>query len=514
MPHHAPENKSEKHVLTPEEEEEKVRQTVANDLKTWQEKFARAANKGADDLEERVKEIAERQIEKQVEGVGKSHLVELEDTIKKQLDHLKSKVISTIESVPEDADADERAKAEDQINGLIKEAGVAIKTKAQALRTWKTNCKEETLSRVSEAAESTLTVIDGIRDLGLQEVGMKWTWMDGITYKDWSKYHELRKTFDGWREEVFDVARQHSTVARANEAADEVESQGMALAEDAAKELARLKGVSKSKLDARDATDDFSGERFQSVVGKAEQIVMVRVGEAGDAVKGASDSVKSYASAATERVQEAAASASSLVAKGSDSASEVVVGNAKSQGENAEEVTSSVVSQASKASSKVSATVGEKAEDYASAASEASESASSTAADMSASASSVAAESSSTATKAPKKVWGGAAAQRVDERKMHFDIVDDDDRAAFSDGVQSMVKKAGDNLSDMTRAVQEALLATPTTQGSVESATSVANEQYSRALAAASSVLYGTQQGVGESAVSTASKRYADAVSA
>ena len=59
-----------------------------------------------------------------------------------------------------------------------------------------------------------------------------------------------------------------------------------------------------------------------------------------------------------------------------------------------------------------------------------------------------------------------------------------------------------------------ALLGPSRTQGSVESASSVASEQYAKALAAASSVLYGTEQPAVESATSVAAQKYAQAVTA
>jgi hypothetical protein len=59
-----------------------------------------------------------------------------------------------------------------------------------------------------------------------------------------------------------------------------------------------------------------------------------------------------------------------------------------------------------------------------------------------------------------------------------------------------------------------ALLGPSKTQGGVDSASSVASEQYVKALAAASSVLYGTKQSAVESATSVAAERYAQAITA
>ena len=106
-------------------------------------------------------------------------------------------------------------------------------------------------------------------------------------------------------------------------------------------------------------------------------------------------------------------------------------------------------------------------------------------------------------------------AAHVEARQIIFDdVIDDSDEETYSEKIQSMASVAGDQFGDMTRAVSEALLRPTSTQGSVERVTKLAAEQYSSALSAASSVLYGTQQGTGESVASVATNRYADAVAA
>jgi hypothetical protein len=102
-------------------------------------------------------------------------------------------------------------------------------------------------------------------------------------------------------------------------------------------------------------------------------------------------------------------------------------------------------------------------------------------------------------------------AQSVKERKI---IYDDEDDSSYPEQAQKILKDAGDKYADAVKAVSDALLKPVSSQGTVESVTSMAAEQYSSALAAASSVLYGAQQGTAESAVSVASGKYADAVAA
>jgi hypothetical protein len=105
-------------------------------------------------------------------------------------------------------------------------------------------------------------------------------------------------------------------------------------------------------------------------------------------------------------------------------------------------------------------------------------------------------------------------AAQVEAKQIILDHDFDDD--TIYDKIQSMISAAGGKGADLSDAVNEALkglTATPT-QGTVESVTSVAGDKISAAIAAASSVLYGTTPGVVESASSVAADKYAQAVTA
>ena len=587
---------AESSPLTPEQEAEEVREKVDTDIKSWQEKFAKAADKATQDLDERVKELTERQVASQVRGVGEALVIQLEKSSESELRGLKSKIIKLVQSLSSDPSKEELEKAEQKLSSAIKQAGLAVKEKAQALRSWKQDYERQTFSLVDSASESTLQVVDNIRDLGLQEIGMRWAWMEGVTYKDWSRYHGLKETFDEWRSEIETIAKEHQGSKKAKEAGDEVESRGMAIAEETAKELSRLKEVGKWKLHAHDSSDDFSTKVVPAAAASASRKIVDKAGKVSESMFGASqDSSGSIISAATQGIADAASSASSIVVgtaaavmdpasskvseaisgtqkplhesvasvasdkfhEASSKLSVAAVGTDQPVGESVISVASSKASQAAsvasdsadaftmkfvekagKASSKASeALVGTqqpKSESLISAASEKLNEASSSAksamsaisetivgssrpvtgsiSSLSSSASSVA---SSAASKASKKVWGGAMAQKVKgQTPILDDVVEDTEDASYSEKLRSMVSEAGDQYADLTRAVSEALLKPSSTQGSVESITSVASEQYASAISAASSVLYGTSKGTGESIASVASGRYADAVSA
>lgn len=610
-------------VKTPLSEQEildNAAKLVTTDLKTLQEKFAKAADEGSEELEERITDITDRAVQTQAQGVGEAHLIELEETIKSELKSLKSSILSIIKK-SSDPEASENA-----LTAAVRKAGGAIKNKAQAIRSWRKNYDMETNSLVSQAATDTFQIIDHIRDLGLQEIGMRWAWTDGITHKHWTKYHAMKDKFDEWRKDVEEVATAHPGLAKAREASEDIENRAMAMAEDAVKELASLKETGRWKLSAGDSSDDWSTKRIPPAAAVAGQKILDKVGQASQAVVGASQgTLESASSVASSSIIEVVSSASSIAASQAESAKSIAAAASKSASSVASSMSSSVmgppeggvesavsaakssassiadmvsssiigthqgiaesmtsVAQASvssivdkasrsvlgtsqgsiesiisvasdsassiaarasssvhgrepgiveKASSSISSVasaiskdipVNEGASSISSLSSVASSSISSGidqiaemasgAANSASSAGSVA--SSSASATVSKKVWGGAMAQFVEARQVIYEDVIDDDDVSYSEKIQSMASEAGDTFSEITKAVSEALLRPTNTQGSLGSMTSLAAEQYSKALSAASVAYYGTQQGTGESIASIASSRYADAVAA
>lgn len=231
-------------------------ETVAEDLIKWQKKFAIAADKGSDDLKERVRSIIQGMVNSEIsEGEGLSNALEKTTTV--EIDGVKAKINAVAGALPENAARSDVAAAEEEVVQAIRGAGSKVKARAKQVRAWSDGFKQDLHQRINLAAESTLQVLDNIRDLGLQEIGMRWAWMDGITYNHWQKYHNLKQRFDEWRLEVREVAVDHPSYHEAQENADRVLEEAMSITETAAKELIRLKDVAKWKINARDTTDDF-----------------------------------------------------------------------------------------------------------------------------------------------------------------------------------------------------------------------------------------------------------------
>lgn len=587
--------------LTPAEEAVQTRKKIDSDLKNWQDKFAKAADKGTEDLKERVTEITARQ-SGQLQGVGKALLIELEQTSESEESKLRKTCFSVVASLSEEPTENEISKAKLDISTATRKAGLHVKQKAEALRDWRGKFDVETTSLVYAAGNSTLDVINSIRDLGLQEIGMRWANMEGVTYKDWSKYHDVKKTFDQLSEKVLKVAQHHPGLHSAKQASEDLESTAMNTAEATAKELTRLKEVGMWKIDVGDVTDDFSTKYMAAGAAAAARKVAKKASSASERVMGTSQgSVESIISEATERASNAASDASSTIigtepgrvekassqiveaaGEASKQASEAVVGTPQPKSESiyskvvdaareaAKHASEAVIgnepvianepvlvktatSQVSEAGSKAfkqasEAVVGtpqpkhesiysaakENADKAASGASEAVvgtpapihetvasiasasvESAASVLSEAAAGSSSSASSVTSEAPQQAKKVYGGAMAQEVKGQKPILDdVIDDESDATYSNKMQSMISQAGNRYADITKAVEEALVKATSTQGTVESASSVANEQYLKALSAASSALYGPEQGTVESATSVAADKWSEAVAA
>lgn len=303
---------------TEKEIREKAQEIVAKDLKTWQEKFAKAADEGSDELEERVTEITDRLTQNQAQKVGGALNVQLEETVKSSLSTLKKNIISIVES------SKTKEEKEDDLATAVRKAGVAIKDKAQAVRTWKQNHDREADSLIGAAAQDTFQIIDGIRDLGLQEIGMRWAWTDGITHKDWTKYHQLKGKFDEWRDDVEKVVTEHPGLGKARAAAEAVENKAMDTAEEAAKELARIKETGRWKISTDDSSDDWTTKVMPAVVANAGQNILSKASEASEAVAGTSQgTLESITSMASASAVDAASSVQSIASDISDSASSV-----------------------------------------------------------------------------------------------------------------------------------------------------------------------------------------------
>lgn len=308
--------------------QEATDETISADLTKWQKKFAVAADTGVDDLKERIEGIVHTMLKSDM-AEGRGLVNALEKTAEVELDTVKEKIKSVVSMLPEKPQSTELDAAEVEVNQAIRQAGSEVRDRAKAIRMWADNFHQALKQRTELASESTAQVLDGIRDLGLQEIGMRWAWMEGVTYKHWQKYHDLKKKFAEWTAEVKEVAVSNSVVFDARSQVDNLFDESMSTTAATAKELIRLRDVAKWKISAGDASDDFDtksipivGAAISAASSLAEDIKDMTSIFAGDS----QTSVESYASTASSSVSEASSSASSVMGGVSESVDSVVSG--------------------------------------------------------------------------------------------------------------------------------------------------------------------------------------------
>ncbi|KAH8164753.1 hypothetical protein CIB48_g3505 [Xylaria polymorpha] len=214
---------------TKEEIRELAAKAVAEDLELWQGKFTRVAEEGAAEIEDRVDEISARMIERHANAMGKSLVNQLESTVYSELESLKKIIIDILERSKGDS-----VGRDEKVAAAVRGAGLNIKNKAQNIRDWRHSYEQETEIAVTKAAQEHFSILEETRDLALQKIGMKWAWMDGVTYKDWQKYHQLRARFDEWTDDLKRLITTHPGLVASQTAGTDIEDEGMAIAHEAA----------------------------------------------------------------------------------------------------------------------------------------------------------------------------------------------------------------------------------------------------------------------------------------
>ncbi|KAI1769997.1 hypothetical protein F4818DRAFT_434565 [Hypoxylon cercidicola] len=278
---------------TPQEVRELAAKTVAEDLELWEGKFTKAIEEGASEIEDRVDEISARMVEGHANVMGKALVKQLDETSTTELENLKKTIMNIIEKHGKDAE-----KRDEALAAAVRSAGLKIRDKAQDIRAWHQSYDQETEIAVTKAAQEHYDILNETRDLALQKIGMKWAWMEGVTYKDWKKYHELKAHFDEWTDDFKQLITTHPGLVAAQEAGAEIESEGMNVAQAAAEELSRLKQIATWKAIAGDASDNFDSETTElaaiAVLRKAAnaaQSATSAVSSAGTEVESSAESI-------------------------------------------------------------------------------------------------------------------------------------------------------------------------------------------------------------------------------
>ncbi|KAI5779818.1 hypothetical protein EDC01DRAFT_297775 [Geopyxis carbonaria] len=465
---------SKEPATRPKLSREEERNIIDSDLETWTSKFESSAGKAIADLKIVIDEMADKAISSKKNSATKD-VSQLENVVNEGFANLKKEVVSIVASLSKDSTDEEKSKAQDRLFAATRKVGTNIRDSAQSIRQDSEKYLSQVYDSVSESADQHLDVLDGIHNMGMQELGMKWAWMDFVTYNDWKKYHDLKK---GMKEARIRIIKSAEKNVKLDEFTKWVESnmEGRAtdVAKEAAEELLRIKKIGKKKIQLLDASDNFTDDHIPVPAKKTAQQVMESAEEMKDAVVGEKQiqeggfgqQVISVADDAQEKLAEQVAIGQSTLAAAME-AGEHLASKASEKGndpaEKATESASSIVSEVTEA--------------------------------------------------AKAHVPGGVNAGFIaNAEPMLFDddnIIDDD----TTDGLAS-------RLSVASKAVSEAVHSAISSQGYTteppahENLKSYASELSESAVSAASSILYGTPTPAAEQMVSIATDKYSAAIAA
>lgn len=506
------------------------------DLDSWELACATAVKEGAEHLQDRIEEIVQSQISSQVDGVGNARVTQLETAAEGAISSVKARILAVVAGIP-DEDAEERdfEAAHDALTTTIRSAVQSVKKYATAVREWRDEYDHETSSLISKALASTLETVGNIRDLRLTEIGRSYA-SSSLPHKEWAKYNDLKKATQDWQQDLQRMIQDNAAQAKAIEAGRNVLGQGMSIAEDAAKELSRLKEVGMWKIESQDASDDFESKTLPPVrkVKHVLQHPVEAVSEAvfGDepasaateaVVEGFTESAESIASAVTDVSSEISETASSAAEAAVQSA-EHEIGDAGEQvAKQAETVTSTLAYAGEEAASSASSLASEASQYVGDAAADASEHGAEAASQISEDVSSAFEAASETiedtfdeatstvgsVTSSLSKVWGGVAAQAVPSSSGPIldDVIDD-----IEDGAASVSSYISEQVAKVTSAMAD--VAAPSSKGAIASISSVASEKYEAAVKAASSALYGDNRSAASKGSNAIREQYLAAITA
>jgi len=317
-------------AVVPEQNEDtrdSAARIVQDDLDMWEGKFTRVAEEGASEIEDRIEEVAARMIEQELNPVGRQTTVKLYNTILQEMARLHAGIRESLE-----ANVGNMEKLDEDVLGLLRQTGLPIKNAAQEVREWRQKFDQKLEAEVTLVVQEHFAILEETRDLAISKIGMKWAWMDGVTYKDWQKYHELKDKFRDWINDLKRLIVEHPALLEAQQQAAAIDEEAMGIAEHAVKDLMKLKDIARYKAIAGDFSDNFLEEEMELAALRAEkkraneakeaaraEAARAETARAVEAAKEAgaqgTESVASVAAAATESLKDAVVDAGSVAQK-------------------------------------------------------------------------------------------------------------------------------------------------------------------------------------------------------
>ncbi|KAF8466681.1 hypothetical protein BDZ91DRAFT_724797 [Kalaharituber pfeilii] len=241
-----------------------ARKQIEEDLATYTEKFGKHADEAITSLNAHIEKIAASAMESNKKNV-EEQMKKLDKLIDNEFRGLKATIMNLAKYYKPDHSAEETSKnkleAFDKLFEATGKVGTLIKDTVQEMRWDSQKFLASVHDEVAAEVDTHVEKVDALIDSGIQELGMKWAWeAEGVTYKDWARYQDLKKEFSGIRARVIQASEKNKDLIEVTNWAegDFWEGGAVAKAKAAAAELARVKRVAKKKIELNDYSEDFS----------------------------------------------------------------------------------------------------------------------------------------------------------------------------------------------------------------------------------------------------------------
>ncbi|KAK6517808.1 hypothetical protein TWF506_004986 [Arthrobotrys conoides] len=261
------------------EQIEAARPLVVADLESWGTKFEEAGVKASADVVSKLDELCGK-VMKEHGTLSTEILTDLEARIEKEYRDFEQGLGTLLDSP---AETKYVMVGYDGLVGRtmqnLKEKQIQIKGSTQELLM-------DTYQTTAKIVDAALAEMDSAHDTGMQELGMKWAWMDGVTYKDWAKYHDLKKAFGSLKTKVIRSGQGHKGLREVTDYAKSIDDAAAEVLKVARVEVAKLEKLGRQRLVKALAERD-AAEAEKEAIGKADKQIVgdVERDEKGEAIK-------------------------------------------------------------------------------------------------------------------------------------------------------------------------------------------------------------------------------------
>ncbi|KAF3911678.1 hypothetical protein AA313_de0202968 [Arthrobotrys entomopaga] len=231
-----PEAESPKNKKSSAEQIAEARALVEADLASWTAKFEEGGVKASAEVISNLDELCDKAMEDQSPKTIKL-LEDLDARISKEFKDFEGELLNLLDS------SAEHKSIMTKYDSLVGRHLSNLKAKHDQIVEQTQSFLMDTYQNTAKIVDAALADMDILHDTGMQELGMKWAWMDGVTYKDWAKYHELKQTFGSHKTKVIRSGQSHKGLREVTDyvkTVDEAAADTLKVAEEEFEKLEKL----------------------------------------------------------------------------------------------------------------------------------------------------------------------------------------------------------------------------------------------------------------------------------